>query len=740
MLASCILLGLSGTASALPEGRVYEMVSPTYKGGYGANQVEAVAPSGEVVAFFSKGEFAGAPQLLPLTLDYVARRGESGWLTAPVLPPPALTPAGVINDVSSSLDSVVSLSSAGPNETAAESAIEAAFWLHRVDSVDTLANWELAGPPMKAVPGSTPAAFTEIYDGASPDLCHLMFGEVEEPLLPAALEAKRVSGLVYEFDRGCGGTLQTLRLIGLNNDESLLEPSCEVNVGLALYGGSRASAFNAIADGGKQVFFTTCVGANSGHHQLFVRLDGTRTLEISRPMSPACGEVPCGKAVERANGNFVGASENGSKVFFTSTAALDGREEVGIEEDTGKMELYMAEIGCPESNRECSVADKEVTSLVDVPEDQNAGEAAEVQGVVRIAPDGSHIYFVAQGVLGEGVNAEGQGPVKGADNLYVYDSRSGRTSFISELCSGPGLSGAVQHGAVEDLRCSVNLDEEPESSLNDTRLWLSSDAAEAQTAGADGRYLVFSSYAQLVGDDTDTAKDVYRYDAESGLLARISIGEAGNDADGNCDDHGGEAVCNAVIMPGHWGRSVRNQHEMDNRAASEDGSRIVFETAEPLSPNAINGLGNVYEWSEGTDQGTGSVSLVSSGNATESVSDAVISPVGNDIFFVTTGGLVRQDGDGAPDIYDARLHGGFAESPTSREPCSGDACQGPLTNPAPLLVPGSVSQAPGGNLTASVSKPAMKKTKAKTKKTHKPRRRHPRHPGKAGRSSGRRAR
>ena len=38
---------------------------------------------------------------------------------------------------------------------------------------------------------------------------------------------------------------------------------------------------------------------------------------------------------------------------------------------------------------------------------------------------------------------------------------------------------------------------------------------------------------------------------------------------------------------------------------------------------------------------------------------------------------------------------GFPSVAAERQPCEGDGCQGPLTNPAPLLVPGSVSQAPG---------------------------------------------
>ncbi len=56
--------------------------------------------------------------------------------------------------------------------------------------------------------------------------------------------------------------------------------------------------------------------------------------------------------------------------------------------------------------------------------------------------------------------------------------------------------------------------------------------------------------------------------------------------------------------PRSW-RTVRFQYEMDNRAVSEDGSRIVFTTAEPLSPAASNGLVNVYEWHEAPGGGEG---------------------------------------------------------------------------------------------------------------------------------------
>ena len=129
------------------------------------------------------------------------------------------------------------------------------------------------------------------------------------------------------------------------------------------------------------------------------------------------GEVPCPGAATRPSMNFVGASEDGSKVFFMTAPSSGG----GL----AQRDLYMASIGCPAGEEGCEVAKKEVRSMAQVSQDVSPGRAAEVQGVLRVSPDGSRVYFVAHGVLSEGANAEGEGPVSGADNLYVYDSVTG---------------------------------------------------------------------------------------------------------------------------------------------------------------------------------------------------------------------------------------------------------------------------------------------------------------------------
>lgn len=696
LLVGVVCFGLlPGVAVALPEGRVYEMVSPLYKAGQGAN-LEAVAPNGESVEFQSIGSFAGTLWQEEAGNHYLARRSPTGWSTESVGAPPVFS----TSDYSSTLETVVG---GGGLEVSKEGALNggkgSVYLLHRTDVADTPGSWEVAGGGfvLKLINGGL--GQTGLTQTESADLCHIIIGEVESALLP---EAAGTTGQLYDFAAapagGCRGDGSSpLRLVAVKNRLGVHgEP--EVMNGCTVHLAGENHDFNAVAAGGEEIFFAASVeGGNcTGDYQLFVRLGGRRTVEVSRPLSEAeaqaCGEeVPCPAARTRASADFRGASEDGSRVFFTTSARLSGEDG-----DAGS-DLYMANVGCPGGKGgECAVAEREVVSLVQVSHDP-AGGVAEVQGVVRVASDGSRVYFVAHGVLGVGANAEGQIPVNGAENLYVYDARAGSVVFVADLCSGP-----VSSGSVVDGRCPTTLDT---GVSNDTRLW--SGGGEVQST-PDGRFLVFSSFARLSRGDTDTAKDVYRYDAQTGVLDRVSLGVAGSEANGN------NSLFDATIpIDGIPGGSVFQEYELGTRAISGDGSRIVFRTAGPLSPGAVNGLVNVYEWHKEAGVGEGVVSLVSSGSSLTSDFYATISPSGRDVFFGTTAGLVQQDTEEDPDIYDARLGGGFAPVPVSRQPCSGDACQGPLTNPAPLLVPGSVPQAPGGNLAAPVKAKVKKKTRKK---------------------------
>ncbi len=712
-LLFCVVLA-PAPALALPEGRVYEMVSPPYKGGFDAGLV-AVSPDGESVAFQSYGVFAHLLWANTAISSYVAHRGPTGWATTALSPPPTFEG---IADFSANLGYTLT---AGSLESRRAydlgGTIGDEFVLHRTDAPDMpqawgLASWEVAGNHSLTLLHDEPFGKGGL-EGESADLCHIFLGHAEGPLLP---EAEGTSLQVYDFSTapaaGCPAAgARSLRLVSVKNtpgpqgEPEPIDGKCLVEAGVG--GGysheGKSASFNRFPDGGEEIFFTAGFGASCSQHQLFVRLGGEKTIEVSRPSGEECDEareLPCPAAGARANADFVGASEDGSRVFFTTEASSS--------------ELYMDTIGCPVGEQDCAVSERQVTSQVQVSHAPTPGEAGDVQGVVRIAADGSRVYFVARGVLSEGANVEGEDPVKGADNLYVYDAIDGKTTFIADLSGADsGLWGFGQEA--QSNTCER------------------SSPAECVGSREPGRYLVFSTYAQLVRSDTDNAKDIYRYDAQTGALERVSVGEGGYDANGNGSDGtepperivsgggslegGNETVANATIPTGGVspGANVLQERELGSRAISEDGSRIVFSTAEPLSPDAVNGLVNVYEWHEGSG-----VSLISSGSSLTGDADAVISPSGRDVFFQTAAQLVPQDTDEDVDVYDARLEGpgeGFPVAAAEPEPCSGDACQGPLTNPAPLLVPGSVSQAPGGNFAAPVPattvKPKAKPVKCK---------------------------
>jgi hypothetical protein len=701
----------SAPALALPEGRTYEMVSPVYKGGYSANAIVAVAPDGESIVFASLGAFAGDPAGLPPPVgsDYIAHRGPSGWSTAPLSAPAQLVVASAFPiDYSPTLGSSLSEATLGPNSGASYEGQEAEFLLHTTSLPDFTSNFEVIGEVLK-LPDSERKSYRLgiefVYDSASSNFSHIVFQTTPGEFLLSNKE--NPDAVLYDLDNDTGG--ESLRLVGLNNKHAVITTDCLVRLG---FEGGRGSQFNAVSGDGTEVFFTTGVTSSKNecteHEQLFVRLGDEKTVELSKPVSPPCAEVPCAGAEGRASAQFQGANEAGTLVFFTTPAPLAVGEDIDSKND-----LYMARIECPGGGVEgCKPAQREVRSLVQV---SHGSEPAEVQNVVKIAPDGSRVYFVARGILNGAANPEGNRPRKGADNLYVYDSASGAPPvFIADLCSASGLSGEA-----EDLRCQSGLHEP-----DDTGLWTSmqpeaqvnvcSRPSTSECAGEreTGRFLVFSSYAQLTADDTDKAKDVYRYDALTGTLNRISGGEEGYDGNGNSD------AFDATITPEFDSGVVSAQRGLKSRAVSEDGSRVVFSTAEPLSRAAGNGLANVYEWHKEPDWSEGKVSLVSTGSSDQPVGlVAVISSTGRDIFFTTTQGLVSQDTDGQADVYDARLGGGFPQAAAPPESCSGDGCQGPLTNPAPLLVPGSVSQAPGENYPSPALKPAKKKSKPASKRT-----------------------
>jgi hypothetical protein len=688
------------TASALPPERAYEMVSPPYKGGYGSRGIVAVAPQGNAASFTSVGAFAGA-QGRAVFNEYVARRTAAGWETDALVPPAEIAPftnLGAPVDLSATLQSSLALTALGPNAGAAESlGVTEEFLLHDTSLSPTAANFTVAGQPLETV---DKREFPVRYLGASADLSHILFG-IKGGLGALLPGVNNSSFDLYEL---AVEKSPSLRLVAVDDKGEQIDSSCPIILGNENIG----KVFGAISDGGEEIFFegnakeeskkcdATVQGGASPDNPaiLYARLGGKRTLEISKPLPSQCAAKALCDSASQARAEFESASEDGTRVYFKTAQPL-------VTEDTDEAsDLYMATIACPGGGISCEPSAREVSTLTQVSHDPH-GEPADVQGVLSVSADGSHVYFVASGVLSDGPNAEGLAPARGADNLYVYDTNSaGAPVFVADLCSGPEASGEVK-----DVRCPPTLEEAVEvegvnQGGNDTRLWLSEVQAgvEAQTAGA-GRFLLFSSFGRLLPSDTDAAKDVYRYDAVAGTLERVSVGEGGHDANGNADVNA-QLRSSTGIAGSTSGDTVYQHYGLDSRAISEDGTRVVFSTAEPLSPDAINGLEDIYEWHKEPNWSEATVSLVSTGRSILPENVAVMSASGMDLMLDTVDRLLPQDTDEQVDVYDERLGGGFPSSLVPPEPCSGDACQGPLSAPAPVLLPDSAAQALEGDRSA----------------------------------------
>ena len=90
---------------------------------------------------------------------------------------------------------------------------------------------------------------------------------------------------------------------------------------------------------------------------------------------------------------FQSASSDGSKVFFTDDARLTANSTA--DETEREADLYVFEVTS-------GVGEPLAGRLTDLTVDANAGEHAAVQGeIVGASEDGSYVYFVANGVLGD---------------------------------------------------------------------------------------------------------------------------------------------------------------------------------------------------------------------------------------------------------------------------------------------------------------------------------------------------
>ncbi|HTD09018.1 MAG TPA: hypothetical protein VK680_09030 [Solirubrobacteraceae bacterium] len=480
---------------------------------------------------------------------------------------------------------------------------------------------------------------------------------------------------VYEWTPASG-----LRLEGVNNEGVATSPC-----GAALADGYGGLVSHDVSANGSRVFFqspdinTVALGQVPGEcklgpnglyvSDLYLREDGSRSVDISKP--------PAG--VPDYGARFVGASEDGSHVFFVSESELTPDQTTSgpghanlFEYDVETGLLKRLSVGPP------GYDDADVDAI-----NGSLDEAAIVSA------DGSHVYFTALGQLvpGQGrTNRENSescagGPSSCTTNLYLYTG--GRVSFIATI--GPSQI-AGSNNAFE---------------RNDLAPSLASFLAAVTPNGMD---LVFGSERSLTAYDSEGHDEIYRYDAPTSTISCVSCSPTSTHAEGVTSFH--------ASLPFLAGDTEGTPSEQVG-GLSSDGSTVFFAATGKRLPAALNSTevesksadgepvaANVYQWHDGV------LSLISTG--TSILSDELIgaSANGADVFFATNSQLLGQDDDQAPDVYDARVGGGFP-GPATPAPCTSLAtCRSVFATPPVQVMPASVSVGVSGNVTTVTESPS----------------------------------
>lgn len=675
----------------LPEGRVYEEVSPPIKYGGEAGYSKGAATlqrwplysvasaNGDRILFTQNGAFGETASGLDL-YGVASWSAGSGWKTRAALPPITEEPNGGTDlpfdfTPSASLQNFVWTSGkpyvAGTNAESpagrdtfgspnlyltrgtseVPSGVVEPAWLARPQ----LAN---IAPPLGELTNEDKLAVA----GASPSLSRVYFSYLGT-LTPADESREpHVSEKATGFYEWAGGSLHEA---GVLPDGALDAYGSEpASVETTQPGAEPESYDNQVAAEGERAFFlspsreaaSACstakyTGPGGCVPEIYARIHHggeTRVVLVSRdelthgaaPEAPQQFHSP---GVRRLLTSAY-AAPDGSRVFFMDKARLTA--------------------AAPENTSE------------KVYEDNLSANGGEGEVVYRA---GLEIKAVFGGILGTSAN--------GRRVLFLQDQKAPRSIALWELnAAGEEVVTPIAEAPAVAKVDSVRATQGGTAFVFATNAKLKTFGEKPQVFNAPGKYV-----------------EVYRYGAQEagGTLDCLSCqGSQAPEGDAKLSNDDGEYIFPSEGTLSHFKDTLRT---VDTRAMNREATEVFFDTPQALAPQDVNGTRDVYEWrAAGTgpcapSSTAGCVYLISSGTSPNETFLLDNSENGNNVFFATTAALASEDTEGGYDIYDARVSEGTTVT-TGFAPC-GESCQ---VNGAPATLPQLLSAAVGasGNATA----------------------------------------
>jgi hypothetical protein len=678
----------SGPSEGLPDCRAYEQVSPVEKGGQDAVTLQQMLPAQAApcealelcsIAYMNDGAaFAGDPGN-EYPNAYIAARNASGWQTTPISPPTPQAPASgdpklnyaFSEDLS---DAVIRV----PFQQLTEDAPVGVYNLYLREPSGAYSLLTTIAPPEPPEAGCGRCFEHQdvpVFAGASSAFDHVIF-EANDSLVTGAPAGV---GNLYEADGGL------VSLVGVLPDGTIPSEGSTAGGGIEVAAGHAHQLGHAISNDGSHVLFEAAADGGepdeqqSGDTELYDRIDGAETVEVSAPAAGAESSECETKegSCDPQPAQFWAASANGSVVYFTSKAALTKESHTGPEPADPGDDLYHYEVGG--RGAQGKLRDLTPNAYEGVTEE---ADGARVLGVVGASESGSYVYFVAEGHLAEGARA-------GHPNLYVWQGAAdgtGAVRFIATLA--PPIHEEQENIELMGQGSAFVYD----SDVEDWTSWPSESQAYVTP---DGTHLAFMSVEPLTGYDNideagEAVHEVFEYGAESGQLVCVSCGPAGTRPLGSAfiGARLGERASTAFHQP---------------RTLSDDGSRLFFTSLDALA-GVAGGSDKLFEYENGTIQ------LVSGPEAGGEAVFLDASASGDDVFFATRERLAPTDTDELLDVYDARVDGGLP-TPSQPSSCADSACQELPTVGPSLTTPISASFLGAGNLTSPPPRPPVKLTR-----------------------------
>jgi len=346
-----------------------------------------------------------------------------------------------------------------------------------------------------------------------------------------------------------------------------------------------------------------------------------------------CASAFAAAAASAATSEFVGASSDGSEVFFTTSGKL-----VPGDTDNGFVDVY---------ERFYNAAPGIETFVTrEISTGPTGGNDSHDVTFNAVSSDGSKVFFSTL----ESLVAEDEDKAR---DVYERNTNTGETSLASAgapSCAPCGnrevpaiFVGATPSGSRVFISTDERLIEADGDEASDIYAQIPGAAAPTlatpggtapvtfQGASADGTKVIFETTDKLGAGDTDSETDVYQRDLSGETTQLVS-------ATGTCPPPLGAGECAPIY-----------------RAVTADGSRVFFETRAQLAAADHDSFQDVYEWSSSSstltlistslqgEKGEGGFTAIYAGVAAE----------GAKVFFETSESLSNEDTDvEARDVYE----------------------------------------------------------------------------------------